>query len=250
MTEYIDKVGVEVECGTDGRPEIEHFSAETDGSVRSDATESEYVSEPFEYPENKDELENALQDVYGYIVDINDSMGLHIHVSMDNDYWYYALSSLRFHDYFLNKVQESDLIEEYPELRRRLNGDSDGAEFCQEIPDADNIDTMLQRSSDGRSQKYRAVSFQKGKFDTMEFRLFCAMDVHEDVMRAIELVADSINTYIEEEEYMNGAEEKMEVDKDYGEVKKVGAVPLKSKGGFKDEVGRKLIDIIEGQREV
>ena len=46
----------------------------------------------------------------------------------------------------------------------------------------------------------------KGKYDTIEFRLFPAMESPEDVMEAINIVTTSINAYLREGLYSDTLE--------------------------------------------
>ena len=149
-------------------------------------------------------------------MEINASMGLHIHVSFNNDRDYYRLSSLKFHNWFIDRLKDSELWDNCPRLRKRvrdndlhpLNPDVTYGHFCQPITNNWTIDKQLKR----RSQKYRRITFMKTKYDTVEFRLFPAMENPEKVMEAIEIVTTSINAYLREGLYSDTLEAELTTD--------------------------------------
>lgn len=205
---WINKVGIEVECAIDKNlsysgKHIPQFDKQHDGSIstqNSEAERAEYVSDPVSYPEGTEALERGINNLYRKITEINASMGLHIHVSMNKDRDYYRLTSLKFHDFFIERVRESDLWDTCPRLRKRVrNSDShpfssrvNYGYYCKPISDRYTIDKQL-NSHDG---KYRRINFMKHKYDTVEFRLFPAMESPEKVIKAIDLVTTSINAYL------------------------------------------------------
>lgn len=246
----IDKIGVEIECGVEpvdgGAPSFEAFDYTRDGSVETGTgiKSAEYVSDPFPWPEQEDEMADAVETVYAHIGEINSSMGLHVHASLQNDYYYYALSSQRFHDWFMDRLASHDLYDDYDRLRQRMSG-GNGSHYCKPIQTPNRIDEML-RGRGGRSEKYRAISYQKGKYDTMEFRIFCAMEYAEDVMAAVRLVADSIETWLDNGHHTDTVTDTADLPHatDNG-VTEVDTKKLKRKPGTPDKEGRKLVDAVE-----
>lgn len=127
-------------------------------------------------------------------------MGLHIHVSLNNDRDYYRLASLKFHNWFIDRLKDSDLWDRCPRLRKRVwneeyhpfDTDHSYGHYCRPLNNNWTIDKQLKR----RAHKYRRITFMKGKYDTIEFRLFPAMENPEDVMDAIDIVTTSINAYL------------------------------------------------------
>ncbi len=127
-------------------------------------------------------------------------MGLHIHVSLNNDRDYYRLASLKFHNWFIDRLKDSDLWDTCPRLRKRVRNedlhpfdpDSTYGYYCRPLENSWMIDSQLK----SRRQKYRRITFMKGKYDTIEFRLFPAMQSAEDVMNAVNIVTTSINSYL------------------------------------------------------
>jgi hypothetical protein len=207
---WIDKIGIEVECGIDKnlrerQTRVPNFSKEHDGSIAVENSRSkgrEYVSNPVDYPEGIEGLEQNVRSLYGIITEVNASMGLHIHVSMNKDRDYYRLTSLKFHDFFIERVRDSDLWDKCPRLRKRVrdsqrhpfSSSTTYGYYCKAINDNYTIDKQL----DSHSGKYRRINFQKHKYDTVEFRLFPAMESPEKVIEAINLVTTSINAYLRE----------------------------------------------------
>lgn len=205
---WINKVGIEVECGIDDRTTkseriIPHFNSVYDGSVqtnKSTAKPTEYVSEAVNYPEELTSLRGSVQELYTIISEVNASMGLHIHVSLNNDRDYYRLASLKFHNWFINRLKDSDLWNDCDRLRKRVyndtmhpfNRDYNYGYYCRALKNNWTIDGQLK----DRSYKYRRITFMKRKYDTIEFRLFPAMDRPEQVMEAIDIVTTSINAYL------------------------------------------------------
>jgi len=142
-------------------------------------------------------------------LEINASMGLHIHVSLNNNRDYYRLASLKFHNWFIERLKDTDLWNRCPRLRKRVYNDdihpfSDHGygHYCRPLQNSYDIDSQLKR----RSRKYRRITFMKGKYDTIEFRLFPAMENPEDVMEAIDIVTTSINAYLREGIYKDSLE--------------------------------------------
>lgn len=207
---WINKIGIEVECGIDDRTtnrerNIPHFNSTYDGSVqtnKSTAKSTEYVSEAVKYPEEVKDLNDSVEELYTIISEINASMGLHIHVSLNNDRDYYRLASLKFHNWFINRLKDSNLWNDCDRLRKRVynedihpfNPDYNYGYYCRALNKNWTIDEQLKN----RSYKYRRITYMKGKYDTVEFRLFPAMDRPEQVKQAIDIVTTSINAYLRE----------------------------------------------------
>lgn len=219
MGRFIDKVGIEVECGVTNRTSIDGFNVHGDGSLRRSSenrrlrdiaeipaesgesvTLSEYVSNPVSYPEGIEEvLEPGLDTLYSdYINDINPTMGLHIHVSLNKEVYYRRLQSKKFEDYYLEKMENSDLADKVEELRRRLNDNGRGrSNYCQKHPNGKNIDKQLGKISGGGGRYYHLnFSNRRRSRNTIEFRTFPAMPSKDCVLEAVELVTTAINGYL------------------------------------------------------
>lgn len=200
---WIDKVGIEIECAVSEVHEVGGFKVCHDGSISSgDGYAREYVSEPHAYPGGLAALTRRVENLYELVSEINESMGLHIHLSLRDDFYYFALSSKRFHDFFLERVRESELFERNPRLRSRLVE----TRWARKIEDPSAIDEMLRGTG-----KYYAVNYRKDKYGTIEFRIFPALETAADVMEAVELVTTSVNAYLQRKEYVTEVEEAVEV---------------------------------------
>jgi hypothetical protein len=215
---------VEIECGIDDRTThteraIRQFESVHDGSLQTDkphAKHTEYVSNPVDYKDGLNKLETSIQQLYGIILEINASMGLHIHISLNNDRDYYRLASVKFHNWFIDRLKDTDLWNRSARLRKRVYNDDihpynahrDYGYFCRPINNSLDIDVQLKR----RARKYRRITFMKGKYDTIEFRLFPAMENPEDVMEAIDIVTTSINAYLREGLYSDTLESNLSSD--------------------------------------
>jgi len=218
MGQWINKIGIEVECGVEideARRDIPGFNITGDGSLRaSEGIETElveYVSEAHKYPDQLGDLECSVDDIYRYVNDINDSMGLHIHVSFNRDDWYYHIASKKFHDYFIQRLKNTELWKNNKRLRKRIEGGennvrpSDSCDhFCKPLEDGKEIDQQLNRRGSGL--KYKRIVYFKHKYDTVEFRLFPAMETPEEVMEAVEITHKAINNYLQEKMYVEKAE--------------------------------------------
>lgn len=204
MGKWINRIGVELEIevdrDADGRiPTIDGFNATSDGSIRScdggDAVE--YVTEPFEYCNaGVPELEAGVRRLYEeHNARANATMGLHMHVSFNRRFYYYALASMRFYQHFMDHVRASDLWDRNARLRER----AEGVQYAQPIQSHTELDYSLKRTPGG-SRRYRHFIYRPN-METIEFRLFPAMDSARDVLAAVDIVTAAINSYLAAKKY-------------------------------------------------
>lgn len=200
MPQYIDKIGVELELAVEyvngSYPDVNGFRCVGDGSINStglgDRGAREYVSRPKDFKSNWDnsemsELESGIWKLYNkHGAAVNDSMGLHVHVSFNKEHYYQAIASERFHEHFMERVQESRLWDEYPRLQERARGQNRYAKN----PSTDSIQESL--NSPG-SNRYRHFTFRR---NTVEFRLFPALDSAKDVREAVNVITSAINSWL------------------------------------------------------
>lgn len=214
---WIDKIGVEIEIGIHEdfkNRDITGFRKEGDGSLRVEEYVSykrEYVSHPVSYPDGVEDLMEGVNQIYGIVHEVNYSMGLHIHVSFNRDEDRERLASLQFQDFFLNRLKESELYNrnrsDSERLRKRVEdrephpaySDSTYGHYAQKIKDRQNIDKMLRHTGGRRERKYRL--FRLHPSNTIEFRIFPAMEKAERVKEAIDIVTTSINAYLRQGRY-------------------------------------------------
>ena len=207
MAKYIDKIGIEVECAiqkVDGNyPRVEKFNHTHDGSVNSRTNGyygREYVSKPVNYKadwDNKDmsQLEAGLYQLYKtHGIHVNDSMGLHVHVSFYDEFFYHALASEKFRDYFMDKVANSELFDKNPRLRERF----DGVNYAEPV-NSDDLQASLSGRAGG-SRRYRHFIYRPG-METIEFRLFPAFDSMNDVKQAIGIITEAVNGFLFNKKY-------------------------------------------------
>jgi hypothetical protein len=186
----VNQIGVEIEGGfRSSDEEYTGFDCESDGSVScTRGYEREYVSHP-----HKDlvSLERHLKELYGGVIEINSSMGLHVHVSMKDNTHYWKLSSMKFYKWFVQELTNSNLYRNNSTLRTRLAGNR----YCQKINNSETIDDQLMQTDKGGS-RYHVINFCKNYHGTIEFRIFPAMNTHTEVMEAIKFVVSSVNKYL------------------------------------------------------
>lgn len=222
---WIDRLGVEIEIGVDGdqpgRHSIPLFSKESDCSLENRSDDyglnvdlSEYVSDPVDYPSELSDLKMGIRDLYSCVVETNYTMGLHIHASLNKPIYRHRLASKKFHDHFISYLKDSDLWNEPVRdrndiwrLKRRVLDDRDypgrsgrsSGYYCQPIQESWVIDRQI--GNTGRSEKFRRIRFHPQ--ETVEFRLFPAMDTPEHVFMAIEVVTQAINKFLREGNYQD-----------------------------------------------
>lgn len=217
MGRFIDKVGIEVECGTDGNliPEnVPNFRKTRDGSLRAahrerrfrehakrlpeqgrDVALQEWISEPHEWTDEKDRLRSGLDQIYSHIIDINPTMGLHIHVSLNKEIYYQRLQSQKYQDYYIDRIKDSDLYERDDALKRRINDEGLGrSNYCEKHADADNMHQNIHGS--GRYYHLNFSNRNRSSRNTIEYRTMPAMDSPSDVLDAITLIATTINGWL------------------------------------------------------
>lgn len=221
---WINRIGVEIECAVDttlskSRKQVPGFSYEYDGSIRTEQSDSEkveYVSNQIEYPEGIEDLANNVERIYDNISEMNASMGLHIHVSLNKDIHYFRLASLNFHNWFIDRLKDSELWDECPRLRQRVRNrnthpyhrDRRYGFFCKPLTDNSTIDSQLS----SHREKYRRITYMKHKYGTVEFRLFPAMQKPEHVIEAVDFVTTAINAYLRQGLYTDKVSTTAEVD--------------------------------------
>ena len=203
---WIKKIGVEIECAIEndiyheidkGYINPDGFEMGGDGSINSDeGCCVEFRSLP---TSSLPILLKRLKKLYKYIVEINKTMGLHIHISLKQDDYYYRLCSKRFYDFFFDKLTHSNIYKRNKELRNRINKNN---HYAQKIKKYKVIDSQLVDFDDDR---YRIINFCKSKHGTIEFRIYPAMKTAEEVLEAIEFTIKVVSEWIKEKKYLRRA---------------------------------------------
>lgn len=190
---YTDKVGIEVEIGISNEwesdAEIGSFWRQTyDGSISSRSADqaTEFLSTPVD-TRNLARLKDNLTVLYQYVQDANSSMGLHVHLSFNEDKHYWALASKEFCDNYIEALKESPMYE--GQLKTRIDQSNEYAETVNSI---DTVESMLS----GRS-RYHAVNFASwSEHHTLEFRIFPAYDNVRDIMEAVTFTIDFVEDWV------------------------------------------------------
>ena len=217
MARYIKKIGIELEVGTfydeNGNvPTFNKFNVTHDGSINttglSAETAREYVSVPvsfksdWENPEMR-ELEDSIYELYNHAgVEVNSSMGLHVHVSFYQDFFKTALFCKEFNELLLQKVKESELYDKYDTLHERMDGER---RYAKPV-----TNESMQNSLDSAgASRYRHFT---NRSQTVEFRLFPAMKTHKEVKRAVQIITESINSFLYSKDYELEAVEELKLE--------------------------------------
>ncbi len=195
--------GVELEGGFEGRyesdAEARGWVVDYDESVETYAENAELVSPVYD---NLDLLKRDLKALYGYIEDINSSMGFHIHIGVLRPI-YYLLSSWGFVNFFQNAV-----VDEFPETRRRLanhfcgawrgpvaRGNSFGG--GPDWPRNHTLQMQAEDKYDGNgNDRFKAVNFCYGLHKTIEFRLFPAVDDYYEAFEYLDFVKWAVGEWV------------------------------------------------------
>ncbi len=111
MGRYIDKFGLEIEGVWRDDKRIRGFNRQEDRSIKRRNTTGgykiEYVTEPIKYTSKKLEwIWDKVHELYRDKQEINKTMGLHIHVSLVNDGYLPFLTTMKFYQHFLDRVNE------------------------------------------------------------------------------------------------------------------------------------------------
>lgn len=212
MARYIDKIGVELEIAVDKpAPTVKAFNREGDGSIHSngmpDKTAREYVSEPISYKSDWDnsemsKLESGIYKLYKkHGASANSSMGMHMHVSFYQDFYYYSLASEKFRDFFIERLKDSELYESNAQLRERV----EGVNYSKPIQNHKELQAQMER----HGSRYRHFAYRPS-MQTIEFRVMPAFNSKREVMDAIDFITSTINSYLFNKEHEFEEESKVE----------------------------------------
>lgn len=211
--ESLNAFGVEIECAVDpvwrDDPQTSHpimFRATRDGSINSgEGSCVEYITDPIEIC-RFDEFVSQTEELYEHIWDINSSMGLHIHISANEEDGYSLdlIKSYRFYEYFMGHVYNSELYENNTTFQNRMEENG----YARDMDEDD-----IARSSAYRGDRYRRINFHALRsHGTVEFRLFPAMETAEEVAEAVSMVCTLTDEWIQDErfEFTNSVEAEVE----------------------------------------
>lgn len=182
---FINKVGLELEGGW---TDIRGFHLVHDGSVNIDAPfVGEVVSKPLEPSGIETWLFNAYPDV------LNETCGLHVHVSVKNPLYYAHLMELEFQEYLIkalitwgNKIK---IRADHP-FWSRVRGENTYASF----------NFWPERQWDRKEhhgERYTALNYTWARFQTVECRVLPGFKQKECALGAIFAVIDAFETFLE-----------------------------------------------------
>lgn len=205
MSRYINKFGLEIEGGWSVIPDIPHFHTDPDPSLEGGARHlTEFISEPIKYNSDHSEpIWEQVERLYEYNSEMNSSMGLHIHVSLNKDGYYPFFTTKKFTEYFREYV--SDNLYKFQgknkeRLRRRLSTSSashgDPHYFCKAYRHYSDLDKNLRGR--GRFRKVNFSNLRRSR-NTLEFRVFPAMTKASAVKKAYRITTGAINSYLQYE---------------------------------------------------
>lgn len=181
---YVNKIGVELEGGWNGNVP---FQLEHDGSVHVTA---DYTGEVPSPPLRPQEVVSWMREHYPDAV--NDTCGMHVHVSVKHQWHYARLMDKEFFDFLKTSLaawgKKLSIREEHP-FWARLRG---GNDYCK---DEFHPELQIQHRDKG-GERYTMLNYTWSRYRTVECRVlpgFAACEI------AISAVLHLVNTF---EEYL------------------------------------------------
>ena len=227
---YIYAIGLEVESAFDEDVYGLEGNSPYISDVKDDASIEleEYDMQGIEVTSNKlyniKSCKQFFKEIKPYIYDdyINDSMGFHVHISMNRDSYYSILYSRKFVEHFRTSIAKlgGDVINRLNNsyCYDRYNDDY----FCQHFP-------WEIRSFARDFDRYKMINFLSAfsKFGTMEFRIFPSSDV-DTMMKYVEFTVKCINKYLDKHLCEFGCRDSIELVRGFEENKTVDYVLMPS----------------------
>lgn len=194
MTRKINLVGIELEGGwkADRKPKNAIFDRSVQLSP-DDITKHalSYVGETASPALDIKEIRNWIDDNYPDIV--NETCGLHVHISVSNSADYEKLMSTDFEKFFNSKMLDFGSKMKYPDdhpFWDRLSGSNP---FCARDFQPEKQATR----TDKRGPRYSQLNYCYGLHGTLECRLFHGsnnpIEIYECVMTFVSLVEEYLN---------------------------------------------------------
>jgi hypothetical protein len=155
---------------------------------------------------------------------VNDTCGLHIHLSFDKLENYYALADWKFVNAF-QKEYTKRYIRVY-QMSRKFN------RYCRFYKDKNDCEKTIseQMERNEREDRYRCVNFKPYKRQqTVEFRIFAGARNYEEFEEYLTWLTNFVATYINKKNVNKFKEIKMVANE--GNTKKIRTIVLK---GYKD----------------
>lgn len=219
----ISKIGVELEGGWSKSPPdacIYH-----DGSVNVsdemgndgyseddiDDLQGEISSEPLTID---DALKWVLKNYPDYI---NETCGLHVHVSFNHDLDYHKIMSSKFYEFFIMRIEEwgeKNTILKNSQFWKRLSGDN---AFCKCKFDADN----QWEATSKREVRYRHLNYCFKLHHTVECRLLPMFRDKRLAVSAIKEICQIIEDWLKSKKAVLVFRDEVSIDKDVDRVAKI-----------------------------
>jgi hypothetical protein len=159
-------------------------------------------------PDMDNKIFSDFEQLSHYVKEINDSMGLHIHVSFKNKKYYQYLFSFAFVKFFQKEYMRHF---KKPVERNRANN-----EYCEFYDDGDiyefkDIKDEALGSHDKCDARNHSVNFNSYPVHkTIEFRIFPATKRSKDFKRYVNFVTGCVTSFISEVEKEKVFEQLME----------------------------------------
>lgn len=196
----ISLIGVEIECGVTSRRALRFdgsfWQEKFDGSVstyQSGAQSREFVSRPFNPETEWGLFVKALKDFYkANVVEINESMGLHVHFSTP---YPDVFATMAFQALLLRRIKKCSLYKNSDIMKRRVRGEIAGPHACDIYTRPTTADNII-RSVQGGGNRYVHVNFRAYfAHKTIEIRVFEAQKTAAGVERCAHLVCSTVERF-------------------------------------------------------
>ena len=201
---YINKIGLELEGGWDGRPGKRPFKdvqiimdRSIDGqTMRHDfAMKSVHVGEIVSEPMALDAWEPWLRKYWP--TEANNTCGYHIHISMKKPLYYMLLTRKRFlfklMDDIMRTARNIDLPRDHY-LYQRLNGQNP---FCMFNFDPTSQIGVIEKRI-GMRTRYGVINYCHGLHKTVEFRGYPTFDNKDHAVEFTHVFLHSVDDYLDE----------------------------------------------------
>ncbi len=191
------KIGIELEAGflADSISDVTDLCNEIKAEFKGDGSVSTYKNGvspreiatcPYEGEKSLPTIEKDFKQIYPFIGEINDSMGLHFHFSFENIGDFQALYNKRFVSFFKKELKEQ--FKDNPILLKRLNN-----RYCRTSYDR----KYFQTGSSSSKDRYKCInwcSFQR--HGTVEFRIFNSPDNPKELMTYLVFTIITIKKFL------------------------------------------------------
>jgi hypothetical protein len=199
----IRKMGVEIECGfaeaTKKILQDGFWSRKSDGSVDTEkmgVDPMEFVSRPYGVDKGEwEEFKRNLRILYRRVKEMNGSMGLHFHVSVDEPMLY---CSKKFEDYVVAQLKKKPAYRSNELIRLRVAGQSvwHGSRYTAPTP----VDTLIANCSNGQNGRHASRYHHVNHcayyvHGTIEIRIFPGMATSAEVVWAAGFVKSVFESY-------------------------------------------------------